>query len=186
MTRTQYPFAGLTEAQQKYIIGTNRPLVYRLTIENQWDTFERVENYNDAIYELYKTGDRSKLYYQFKNDQEFKDYRTGQQLHVNAYSISPFFLPASTFQPVRDRPMPDVPIIGSLPYDTNVPRFIINKFTPTSSELSVAQGENEIFAYVSTYNGTHVIKYQFVDETEKNAYERADLRLNTTTVHTQA
>jgi hypothetical protein len=175
--RTQYPFGALTDAQQKSIIGVNRPLAYRITLQNQWDVFERVENYNDIMYQRYQTGDRSQTYYQFKNDQEFKDYKSGQQLHVNAYPS----LPISTFQPVTNRPMPDVPIIGSLPYETNVPRFAINKLTPTASEQAVIAAENEIYAYVSTYNGTHVLKYQFVDDIEKNAYERADLRLNTTT-----
>ncbi len=172
--RTQYPFGGLSEAQQKALVGVNRPLAYRIMIQTQWDTFERVENYNWAIYQQFLAGDRSKMYYQFKNDQEFKDYKVGQQLHVNAYPN----LPIGTFQPVSDLPIPAAAPGSSLPYETNVPRFAINRITPTASEQAQIQSDAEVYAYVTAYNAQHVLKYQFVDDAEKNAYERAELRIN--------
>jgi hypothetical protein len=173
-SRTQYPFGSLSDAQQKALVGVNRPLAYRIMIQTQWDTFERVENYNFAIYQQFLTGNRSNMYYQFKSDQEFKDYKVGQQLHVNAYPT----LPVGTFQPVSDLPIPAAAPNSPPPYETNVPRFAINRITPTASEQTQLQSDLEVYAYVSTYNARHVLKYQFVDDAEKNAYERADLRLN--------
>jgi hypothetical protein len=173
-TRTQYPFAALSDAQLKALVGVNRPLVHRIMIQTQWDTFERVENYNDVIYQQYLAGERSNMYYQFKNDQEFKDYKVGQQLHVNAYPN----LPVGTFQPVTDRPIPPAPPNATIPYETNVPRFIINRITPTASEQAQVQSDLALYAYVSTFNAAHVLKYQFVDDVEKNAFERAELRVN--------
>ncbi len=154
----------------------NRPLAYRIMIQTQWDTFERVENYNFAIYQQFLTGDRSKMYYQFKNDQEFKDYKVGQRLHMNAYPA----LPATTFQPVSDLPIPGATPGSTIPYETNVPRFTINRITLMSSEHTQLQSDIEVYTYVSTFNSSHVLKYQFVDDAEKNAFERADLRLNAT------
>ena len=174
MSRTQYPFGGLTADQRKSLIGLNKPLRYIIMIQEQWDTFERVENYNDQIYQKFLQGDRSQLYYQFRTDQELHSYRAGQQLHVNAYPN----LPASTFQPIRDRPMPDVPIRTALPIESGPPRFAINRIIPTASELAAQQADLAVYTYVSTYNATHQIKYNFVDDLEKNAYERTELRLN--------
>ena len=173
-SRTQYPFGALSDAQQKALVGMNRPLAYRIAIHMQWDTFERVENYNWAIYQQFLTGDRSKMYYQFKSDQEFKDYRVGQKLHVNAYPN----LPVSTFQPVSELPIPEAAPGSIIPYETNVPRFIINRITPSASELAQTQSDVTVYEYVSTFNAQHVLKYQFVDDLEKNAYERTELRLN--------
>jgi hypothetical protein len=180
--RTQYPFAALTDSQLKSILGINQPLSRRLFLQNQWDTFERIENFNDVIYQQFQQGNRSNLYYQFKNDEEFKNYKAGQQLHVNAYPS----LPVSTFAAVRDRPMPDVPILTGLPLDTGVPRFQINTITPTASEKAQASADLEVYAYVSTYNATHYLKYAFPDDVEKNAFERGELAAATVIPYTSS
>jgi hypothetical protein len=172
--RIQYPYVALTEEQRRTIIGKNRPLAHVLAVQDQWGIFERIENYNDVIYQKYQQGDRSQLYYQFVNDQERNDYRAGQQFHSLAYPN----LPESTFQSIRDRPMPDVPLRSSLPYETNVPRFAINQITPSASELAAAQADLEIYTFVSSFNSLHQIKYTFANDVEKNAYERVELQLN--------
>lgn len=172
--RTQYPFAGLTNEQQLRLVGRNPPLSKKLMMQEQWNTFERIENYNDIVYQKFQLGLRGNLYYQYTSDQELNNYRAGQLLHTLAYPN----LPASTFQPIKDRPMPDVPSVETTPIETNVPRFMLNRPVPTASEKVAEQAELEIYAYVSTYNATHVIKHAFVDDVEKNAYERTELRLN--------
>jgi hypothetical protein len=174
--RTQYPFGALTNDQQLRLIGRNPPLAKKLMMEEQWNTFERIENYNDVIYQKFQVGLRGNMYYQYASDQEFNNYRAGQLLHTLAYPN----LPVSTFQPVKDRPMPDVPSVESIPYETNVPRFSLNRPIPTASEQATANAEMEIYAYVSTYNAYHVLKYTFTDDVEKNAYERAEIRMNFT------
>jgi hypothetical protein len=174
--RTQYPFAGLTNEQQLRLVGRNPPLAKKLMMEEQWNTFERIENYNDIVYQKYQVGLRGTLYYQYMSDQEMNNYRAGQLLHVLAYPN----LPISTFQPIRDRPMPDVPSIESIPNETNVPRFSLNRPVPTASEKAAANADMEIYAYISTYNSYHKLKYAFVDDVEKNAYERAEVRINFT------
>jgi hypothetical protein len=167
--RTQYPFSDVN------VRWKSRGEILRL--EEQWNTFERVENYNDIIYQKFEKGLRSEMYYQFVNDQEFKNYRAGQQLHVVTYPS----LPPQTFAPIRDRPMPDVPIVGTLPYTTNVPRFAINTITPSAAEQAAATADLAVYSFVSTFNQRHVLKYSFVSDEEKNAYERAELRVNAST-----
>jgi hypothetical protein len=163
--RTQYPFS---DVNIRYKSKSEA-----LIMQNQWDTFERVENYDDVIYQMYEVGDRSKTFYLFASDAEFKAYNAGQLLHINTYPT----LPGSTFASIRDRPFPNVRTKTSLPYWTGVERFVVNNIVPTASELALQQADLEVYAGVSTYNGTHVLKYQFVDGDEKAAYDRAMLKL---------
>lgn len=137
-------------------------------MQEQWNTFERVENYNDIIYQKFEQGLRSNMYYVFRSDAEFKDYRAGQQLHIITYPN----LPASTFDPISQRPMPDVVPKEPSPYETNVMRGIVNKVVPTASEQAATAADLEIYTYVSSYNAVHQLKYQFVDDEEKTSYER--------------
>ncbi len=164
--RTQYPFGDVSTRYK------SRSEI--LTMQDQWNTFERVENYNDIVYQKLELGLVSNMYYQFANDAEFKNYRAGQQLHIITYPN----LPPGTFAPIRDRPMPAVAPKEGFPYTTGVERFIVNTDVPTASETRAALADLEIYTYVSTFNATHALKYAFVDDVEKNAYERVELRLN--------
>ncbi len=166
--RTQYPFSDV-DVRQKL-----RGEI--LKMEEQWNTFERIENYNDIVYQRLQLGDRSQLFYQFLSDQEFKNYRAGQQLHIVTYRN----LPPGTFSPISERPLPDVVYYNTTPQETGVERFAINRIVPTASEQAAAQSDLEIYTFVSTFNGRHVFKYVFVDDDEKNAYERGELRINAT------
>jgi hypothetical protein len=167
--RQAFPFA---DAQTRY---KSRGEI--LAMQEQWNTFERVENYDDVVYQLFEQGLRSYKYYVFQSDAEFRNYKAGQQLHIRTYTN----LPCSTFDPISQRPMPDVPVRQAVSYETNVPRDFGTTPTPTSSEKAALQSDLEIYAYISSYNSVHRLKYQFVDDDEKTAYERANLRLNTTT-----
>ena len=164
--RTAYPFA---DANMRY---KSRGDILRM--EEQWNTFERVENYNDLIYQKFQQGIRNVMYYVFASDQEYKNYKAGQQLHIQTYPA----LPCSTFDPISQRPMPDVAPITGLPLETNVCRALPNRYIPSSSEQAAINSDLAIFTYITSYNATHQLKYAFVDDEEKTAYERACVRLN--------
>ena len=170
--RTQYPFGpASTLLGLQYISSTTR-----LQIEIKWDTFERVENYDDIIYQQFEKGLRSNTYYQFVSNQERQDYLEGQRLHYKAYPA----LPTSTFCPIRDRPMPNVAILTSLPIYQNRESCVPQRYVPTSSELAAQNMDLTIYTYVSTYNAIHVIQYEFQNDEEKLSYIRAQCRLNAT------
>ena len=135
----------------------------------QWNTFERVENYDDIIYQKYRQGIRDETYYLFTGDTERAQYIAGQLLHVNTYDG---FRPASDFDSIRDRPMPDVPIRTALPYFYNVPKNFNPTNTLTSSERAAQRADLEVYAFVSTYNDSHMIKWSFAKDEERISYER--------------
>ncbi len=146
-----------------------------LTLQRQWDTFERVENYDDIIYQRFQTGDRSMTYYTFRTREELTDYRSGQELHVLRYPE----LPCSTFASIRDRPMPDVAMTAYPPsYSAGTtPRNLVLSTAMTASERLAMEADLTIYAHVSTFNATHVFQYNFPSDDEKMAYHRAERRI---------
>jgi hypothetical protein len=164
--RTAYPFSAVNV---RY-----KTVSERLLLQEQWNTFERVENYDDIIYQKYEKGLRDETYYLFASDQEFKNYKAGQILHVNAYPN----LPPSTFDSIRNRPFPNVAPVTALPYITNTENFRANKRVPVASEIAAANADLAVYIYVSTYNDAHALKYVFLDDDEKTAYMRALNLLN--------
>lgn len=173
--RTQYP-PQLSNIKFRTPIQT-------ATLTRQWETFERVENYNDIVYQQLQQGNRGTLYYQFVNESERKDYNAGQTLHVNFYTT----LPASTFASISNRPMPNVPVFIKAPTcQTSMPVIVqltsssntvytqtTNKSAAKASETTTAMADCAIYTTVSTYNSTHVYQYNFVSAAEKQAYQRA-------------
>jgi hypothetical protein len=142
-----------------------------LTMQRQWDTFERIENYNDIIYQRFEVGDRSQTYYQFRDQAEKNDYRVGMLLHINRYP----WLPAGTFDPISGRLMPDVAVRIAAPNYTYSP----NPLGPTKAAIpeSVATdnaADMTIYTYVSSFNAAHYFKYNFVSDEERLAYHRGE------------
>ncbi len=162
--RTQYPFSMNTRYKSKSEI---------LKLESQWETFERVENYNDIIFQRIQDGLRDQPFYQFLSNQEFKDYKAGQELHILANPT----LPPSTFASISERPLPNTPIKTALPYYHQTDKYIIPTTPISAEELVQRRGDLEIYTYVSTYNSAHVYKYSFVSDEEKMAYYRAEKRV---------
>ena len=113
------------------------------------------------------------MYYVFTNDQEFKNYKAGQQMHIHTYPN----LPCSTFDPISYRPMPDVVPLTSIPYVTNTIQTIPNRKNQLASEQAAITADLEVYTYVSTYNAVHQLKYAFVDDEEKTAFGRACIRV---------
>ena len=158
--RTQYP-------PQLSNIKFRTPM-QTATLTRQWDTFERVENYNDMVYQQLQKGNRGTLYYQFVNGTEQKDYYAGQMLHINYYSN----LPASTFASISSRPMPDVPVL--IPASQCAPTPPSLTSAVAASETTQACGDLSIFYTVSSFNAVHKYKYNFQSADEQMAYGRAE------------
>jgi hypothetical protein len=163
--RTQYAF-DMVNLKYK-----SRSDIFRL--EQQWTAFERVENYDDIIYQKIANGIRDQTFYQFKNDSEFKDYRAGQNLHILRYPN----LPPSTFSPVRDRPFPTTESTTPLPYFSQVMKNVVSAVPIPADEYAIIRSDNVIYSYVSSYNVSHVYKYNFTSDEEKMAYERGERRV---------
>lgn len=164
--RTQYPFSANTRYKTRSDI---------LIMENQWEIFERVENYNDIIYQRIQDGFRDQPFYHFLSNQELKDYKRGQELHILAFPN----LPASTFASISERPLPTTPAKTSLPYYHQVEKSINPPPSISAEELTQQRADTEIYIYVSTFNYSHVYKYNFVSDEEKMAYYRAEKRIRT-------
>jgi hypothetical protein len=141
-----------------------------LRIQRQWDTFERIENYNDIIFQRFSLGYRDKTYWQFVNREELNDYRNGQELHVLRYPT----LPAGTFASISGRTMPDVPVLTQAPNYSQVSREILAPPPTLSSEHTEKMADMSVYMHVSTYNSVHVYKYIFQSNEEKMAYHRAE------------
>ncbi len=140
-------------------------------MQRQWETFERVENYNDVIYQRFSAGDRSQTYYQFRDQTERTDYRIGMQLHINRYPS----LPAGTFDPISGRPMPNVAVTIAAPNYTFSPAPLA--YIPGAKPESVStdnRADVVIYTYVSSYNAEHYFKYNFVSDEERIAYHRGE------------
>lgn len=164
--RIQYPFSANTRYKTKSDI---------LIMENQWNIFERVENYNDIIYQRIQDGYRDQPYYHFLSNQEFKDFKRGQELHILAFPN----LPPSTFAFISERPLPITPIKTPLPYYHQVDKYILAPPAISSEELTRQRADTEVYVYVSTFNDSHIYKYNFVSDEEKMAYYRAEKRIRT-------
>lgn len=161
--RTQYAF-DLSGVKYK-----SRSDIFR--IERQWNTFERVENFNDVIFQRFELGLRDQTYYRFKDREEANDYRNGQELHILRYP----YLPATTFTSISERAMPNVTIIAGPPSDSQIPRGIYYSTTMLASVRTENEANLAVYRYVSTYNSAHVYKYNFVSDEEKMAYHKAEL-----------
>ena len=166
--RTQYPF------DLKGVKSKSMSDIFRM--RQQWEAFERVENYNDIIYQQLKLGNRSKPYYTFQSKDEINDYRNGQLLHISRYPD----LPPSTFNSISERIMPDVYFYSPPPYETqSIKQNGTFSNAISSSEQTKIQNDNSIYMYVSSYNSAHQYKYIFPSNEEQLAYHRAEQRILT-------
>jgi hypothetical protein len=160
--RTQWAFdaSGLRSKSMSDIMRLRR----------QWETFERVENYNDIIYQKLTQGNRSELYYQFQTSEELHEYRNGQQQHSTKY-------PSVSFASISDK-YPATQFTGPAPY-MSYPIKQNATFAQAiqSSEKTFQQNDLAIYAYASTYNAEHVVQYIFPSNEEKMAYDRAEQRV---------
>ena len=139
-------------------------------MQRQWETFERVENYNDIVYQRINAGYRDRLFYQFVNRQELNDYKNGQQLHILRYP----WLPRGTFDSISEKPFSSAPVIVPAPIYTQTPKCTQFSTSMKASEKTEQQSDLAIYMHVSTYNSEHVYKYIFTSAEERLAYHRTE------------
>jgi len=145
-----------------------------LTLQRQWNTFEKVENYNFKIYLQFLSGDFRQTWYQFNNNTEVADYRVGQQLHVNRYPN----LPPAIFQSISLAPLPICTNGSGPPTFKQTPAQIVSVPPITEGEKIENNADMAIYVQVSSYNILHsTFTYQFTSNEEQLSYYRAERRL---------
>lgn len=73
-----------------------------IALKRQWDTFERVENFNSIVYSTI-TGLESSpslIFYTFLNQSELDDYKLGQANHISEYPTVSDFLVSYSKKPI--------------------------------------------------------------------------------------
>jgi hypothetical protein len=141
-------------------------------MQRQWDTFERVENYNDIIFQRIQHGYRDRLYYQFANRQELSDYNIGQRLHILRYP----WLSSSVFCSISQRPITST-IVVPAPQYMQIPKCTLFSTSVSASEKTEQMGDLATYIHVSTYNNQHTYKYIFTSAEERLAYHRAERQI---------
>lgn len=165
--RTQYPFSA-----SAYKFKTGAEL---LKLQRQWDTFERIENFNDLVYQRMTAGYYDKPYYLYTGRDEMVDFVSGQRLHIERF---PDAAAAGEFIAISDRPKPTTPPI-SLPVqvDPQPPRGVPYSTIRSASDQARITNDLNTYIYVSTFNATHVYKHTFAGDEERFAYCRAERRV---------
>ena len=162
-TRTQYPFSA---SYYRYKTRSEIEILRR-----QWETFERVENFNFAIRNRMNSGYFDQKWYTFNSNSEYLDYRRGQALHIAQF-------PTVDFQSESEKFVQQSTIIVAVKYETReAPRGTF--FSTSISDSERMKNESDLATYiaVSTFNATHVYKWQFSSDEERLAYDRASLKL---------
>jgi len=144
-----------------------------LKMQQQWNIFEQVENYNDVIFQRFELGLWDKPWYQFRDREEANNYKNGQELHILRYA----YLPTGTFASISGRLMPDVEVKRSPSNYSQVSRDVITTAAMPASLATEQRTDLQIYSFVSTYNTDHYYKYNFVSDEERLAYHRAELLL---------
>jgi hypothetical protein len=166
ITRTQYIFdmSGVKYKSRLEI----------LNLQRAWETFERVENYNNIIYQRLSIGLRNMMYYQFRTREEMNEYKTGQTNHILRYP----WLPPSTFDSISLQSVPYIKPLNNPPnYSLSMNRGVLFSTSMTASDYLAQQADITIYTHVSSYNSIHTYKYIFPSNEEKMAYHRAELMI---------
>ena len=162
-TRTQYPFSA---SYYRYKTRSEIEILRR-----QWETFERVENYNFAVRARMNSGFFDQRFYTFLSNSELMDYRRGQALHIAQF-------PTVDFTSESEKFVQQSTIYVGVAYETReAPRGTYFSTSISDSERIKLQADMNIYMNVSTFNSTHVYKWVFSSDEERLAYERASLRL---------
>jgi len=144
-----------------------------LTLQRQWDTFNRVQAINFAIYlNILKGG--APNWYVFASNQEATDYRNGQQLHTLRYP----YIPATFFQSVALAPIPTNNLTTGPPRFSQVPPQTNTVPPLTEGQKIENNADMSIYTFVSSYNIMHsTFTYQFQSNEEQMSYYRAERRI---------
>jgi hypothetical protein len=64
------------------------PSSLKISYQQYWNTFNRIQTYNSNVSTLRSAGDKGKDYYTFANYDEFSSFIQGHYLHVQRYPNS--------------------------------------------------------------------------------------------------
>lgn len=143
-----------------------------MDLQRTWETFERIENDNNIIFQRLSVGLRDKMFYQFRTREELNDYRTGQTNHILRYP----WLPPSIFDSISIQSVPYITPLNSPPnHSLTMNRGALFSTAMTASDYLAQQADLTIYTHVSSYNSVHTYKYIFPSNEEKLAYHRAEL-----------
>ena len=157
-TRTQYPFNA---SWYKYKTPAEINILRR-----QWNMFESVENYNFAIRIRMNAGYFSTRWYTFLQSSDLVDYHRGQSLHQAQY-------PGVNFTPEADKFVQQSTIYTKVSYESSRPSTGFLLSTPmTEGERIKKSGDMSMYIQVSTFNASHVYKWQFSSEDDRLSYEK--------------
>jgi len=140
-------------------------------MERQWNTFERVENYNDIIFQRIQNGFRDELFYQFVDQGELLDYNNGQQLHNLTY---PQLSGCGTFSSISLQTITQYPTYVPAPEIIMTTTLRAGPKPLLESEKAAQEADMATYIHVSTYNGVHTFQYNFTSDQERLSYYRAE------------
>lgn len=149
-----------------------------IKLRSQWETFERIENYNSIVYSsivgkpISPVGDTviESVFYKFSGDVELQDYKQGRLNHIAEYpSVSDFVVPYS------QRPLNSVSdIIGNADIFPGViidPRIDKSKVLTNDERLANINALN-LFVKVSTQTSLYPkTPYKFSSNQEYLLYK---------------
>jgi len=157
-TRTQYPFQA---SWYKY-----KTLSEINILRRQWNMFETVENYDFKIRIQMNAWYFSQRWYAFLLASDHTDYNRGKSLHEAQY-------PTINFTPERNKFVQQSTIYTNVAYEFSQPsNGLLLSSAMTEGERTKKNGDMSMYINVSTYNATHVYKWNFSSEDERLGYEK--------------
>jgi len=146
-----------------------------IALKRQWDTFERVENFNSIVYSTI-TGSESPtslVYYSFLNQSELDDYRLGQVNHISEYPTVADFLVSYSKKPIVPKKNTVVSTVVA-PYISPLccPEYISTNVI-SNAELLANKTAKLIYERVSTQAALFPKSpYKFSSSTEYTVYKQ--------------
>jgi len=158
MSRTQYPFNA---SWYKYKTPAEINILRR-----QWNMFEMVENCDFQIRIQMNAGYFGHRWYTFLQSSDHTDYTRGKMLHEAQY-------PTVDFTPERNKFVQQSTIYTKVAYEYSQPsNGLLLSSAMTEGERIKKNSDTLMYINVSTYNATHVYKWNFSSEDDRLAYEK--------------
>jgi len=163
MSRTQYPFNA---SWYKYKTPAEINILRR-----QWNMFEMVENNDFIVRSKMNAGNFGTRWYAFLQASDLTDYNRGRSLHQAQY-------PTLDFTPERNKFVQQSTIYTRVGYEFSQPsNGLLLSTSMTEGERVRKNADLSMYINVSTYNATHVYKWNFGSDEDRLAYEKIALDL---------
>lgn len=163
-TRTQYPFQV---SWYKYKTSAEINVLRR-----QWNMFETVENNDYLVRIQMNAGYFATRWYAFLQASDLTDYNRGRSLHQAQF-------PTIDFTPERNKFVQQSTIYTRVGYEFSQPsNGLLLSTAMTEGERVKKNADLLLYTQVSTFNSTHMFKWQFTSEEDRLAYEKVALSLS--------